>query len=167
MCVRTNAAWCKVIAVLIAIMLMLTACSDSVLGLLAISGGQGDWRVELFNGYFIDRVNSKEIVLVYKNDPSSIGYSFVMEDNFFITAYQTEEPYVCLEGIATKERHISDEERASGVLSYYLCDTTDGSIAGPFSSKTEFIEYGNSVGLAVTDAWIQTKDIKSEDFDNQ
>ncbi len=157
--VRDRAHGYKVLATILVVMLIFSGCSSAWLGLALLGDGQGDWEKEIFGGYSIVRINSREIVLAYKESPSDVGHSFAMENNYFITAYQAQEPYIFLEGIETQEWSISDEERENGVLCYYLCNTTDGEIVGPFTSKAAFTKYCASLEIELADAWIQTESV--------
>ena len=76
--------------------LLLCSCSlDWWLG-----DGRGDWTVDLFEGYAVSKINSREIILVHKDDPDATGGSIILP-NFFVTAYQLHKPYVCIEGFFT------------------------------------------------------------------
>lgn len=118
-----------------------------------VGDGRGDWTLDLCGGYSIDKINSREI-LVGKENSSDSGRSIVIS-NYFVTAYQLHEPYICLEGIHTQKITISDEELKDRVLSYYLIDATDGEVIGPFESFDEYADCCNSHELEIKNEWLK------------
>jgi hypothetical protein len=116
--------------------------------------GRGDWTLDLCEGYAISKINSKEILFIHKGNPDDSGGSIVLP-NYFVIAYQLHEPYIYLEGIRTQRITASEDELNNKVLSYYLVDTTNDEVVGPFESHDDFWEHGNSLGLEMTDEWIQ------------
>lgn len=120
-----------------------------------VGDGRGDWTLELHKGYAISKINSREILLVYKENPDDPGGSIVLP-NYFITAYQQHEPFIYLEGIRTREITASEDELNSMMLSYYLIDTTNAEIVGPFESYDDFINLCTSLGLEGKGDWIET-----------
>lgn len=116
--------------------------------------GRGDWTLDLCGGYCICRVNSREKVLIYKEDYADSGGKFVLETNYYICAYQMDEPYVFLKGIQTKRWVISDEELKSRDFQYYLVDTDHDEVIGPSSSEEEFAEVCISEGTEMPKEWL-------------
>ncbi len=138
-------------------MLVLTLFLSSCSAEWWLGDGRGDWYLELINGYCIDKVNSKEIVILNKKNP--VGQRFVVP-NYFVTAYQLHEPYICLEGIQTQKLPISEDELNARVLSYYLIDTTNDEVMGPYESCDAFAEHCSSLALEIDDEWIEPKPSK-------
>lgn len=137
----------KVAVVTLIVIMLLSACSvESWVG-----DGRGDWTIDLYGGYAISKINSKEILLVYKENPNASGGSIILP-NYYVTAYQLCEPYICLEGVCTQEMSASYEELDARILSYYLIDTTDGEVYGPLKSQDSFLAYCRSLGLEMN-AW--------------
>ena len=132
---------------------MLSACSSEWF----IGDGRGDWTLDISNGYAISKINSYEILLVYKENPSDSGGSIILS-NYFIKAYQFYDPYLCLEGICTQEIAISQDELIAAELSYFLVNTNNGEIVGPFESYNDFAAYCGDIVLKISNNWIRVKD---------
>ena len=120
-----------------------------------IGDGRGDWTLNLYEGYGISKINSNEILLVHKENPNDSGGAIVLP-NYFVIAYQLHQPYIWLEGIHTQGISASEDELNDMVLSYYLVDTTNGELIGPFESYDDFIELCSSLGLEIENEWIRT-----------
>lgn len=142
----------KVTIATLVLILFLSACSVDWW----VGDGRGDWTLDLYEGYGISKINSNEILLVHKENPNDSGGSIILP-NYFVIAYQLHEPYICLEGIRTQERSVSEDELNDMVLSYYLVDTTNGEVIGPSESHDDFVERCSSLGLEIEDEWIKTK----------
>ena len=143
----------KVTVAALALTLFLSACSIDWW----VGDGRGDWTLDLYEGYAISKINSKEILFIHKENPNDSGGSIILP-NYFVIAYQLHEPYICLEGIHTQEISASEDELNDMVLSYYLIDTTNGEVIGPFESYDDFVERCSSLGLENEDEWIKTQD---------
>ena len=122
-----------------------------------IGDGRGDWTLDLCAGYSIARINSCEKLFVHNANPDAPGSSIIIS-NYFVTAYQVQEPFILLEGIPTPKITISDDELRNRVLKYYLVDTTDGEVSGPFDSLDDYVEYCGSKGVEMKDNWIIVKE---------
>lgn len=122
-----------------------------------VGDGRGDWTLDLYNGYAISKINSKEILFVHKENPTDSGGSIVLS-HYFVTAYQLYEPYICLAGIRTQGLSISDEELNSSIVSYCLVDTTTGKVSRLYTSIDAFIQYCDSIGLQINNEWISPSD---------
>lgn len=122
-----------------------------------VGDGRGDFTLDLYEGYGISKINSKEILLVHKENPNDSGGSIILP-NYFVIAYQLHQPYICLEGIHTQGISASEDELNDMVLSYYLVDTTNGELIGPFESRDDFIEHCSSLGLEIENEWIKTNE---------
>lgn len=141
----------KVTVVAIALTLFLSACSVDWW----IGDGRGDWTLDLIEGYGISKINSKEILLIHKENPNDSGGSIILP-HYFVISYQLHEPYIYLEGIHTQGISASDDELSNMVLSYYLVDTTNGDVIGPFESRDDFVELCSSLGIEIEDEWAKT-----------
>lgn len=133
----------KCIVLLLILSLVLSGCSE----------GRGDWTIELHSGYSIDCVNSREIVLVYKETPEQVGSSFAIP-NYYITAYWMNDNYIVLEGIQTEKIAASEEEINNRVLSYYVVDTTSNNISDPFKVRTSLEEYCATLEIDISQDWV-------------
>lgn len=140
----------KLIATSLILVLFLSACSADWW----VGDGRGDWTLDLCKGYAISKINSDRILFVHKKNPSDSGGAIVI-DNYFVMAYQMYEPYICLEGIRTQKLSASEEELNRMELIYYLVDTTNGEVAGPFETHDDFVEHCSSIGLTVEAEWLK------------
>ena len=121
-----------------------------------VGDGRGDWTLDLYEGYAISKINSREILLVYKEKPSDSGGAIILL-NYFVVAYQLHEPYICLKGIRTQEIAASEEELNAKVFSYYLIDASNGEVIGPFHAYDDFVQHCNSLSLEIKDEWIKAE----------
>ncbi len=142
----------KVVIPLMIVSIFLSGCR-----FLLVANGRGDWNINLLNGYSISRINAHSIVLSYKEYTEKPGNEIVI-DNYFLTAYQIADEYICAEGIPTKEEFASDEELESPVRNYYLVDTTNGDVVGPFMNHADLNSYCDTSGLTLSENWMQTKE---------
>ena len=134
---------------MLALALFLSSCSADWL----VGDGRGDWILDLCEGYAIAKINSKEIVLVHKENPNDSGGSFVLSC-YYVISYQLYEPYICLKGIPTQGTAAAEDELKSGARSYYLVDTSNDDVFGPFESYIDFAEYCNSLGFSPEEVWL-------------
>lgn len=143
----------KVTIAVLVLILFLSACSVEWW----VGDGRGDWTLDLIEGYGISKINSMEILLIHKENPNDSGGSIILP-NYFVIAYQLHEPYIYLEGIHTQGISASEDELSNMVLSYYLVDTTNGEVIGPFESCDDFVERCCSLGLEIEDEWTKTNE---------
>ena len=118
--------------------------------------GRGDWRIDLYAGYSIVKVNSMEIVLTYRENWNNSAGSFVIE-NYYIMTYQLCDPYICLEGICTQEMMATKEELSNNVPSYCIVNTTNGEIFGPFESYNDFLNCCHIMKIEIAYEWVDAK----------
>lgn len=119
---------------LIIMLSLLTACRW-----FNADGFRGDWYLDIYGDYRLNRINSRTIC-IEKRDPKLGGIGGVK--NYFVTRYVVVDSFICVEGIRTKEWAISQEELDDHILSYYIIDTQNDVIAGPFDLVDSlFIEY--------------------------
>lgn len=141
----------KVIIVVLIAVLLLSGCSrDWIAG-----DGRGDWTVELCAGYSIVKINSRQICLGYKESLDAPGSSIIIS-NYFVTAYGMSDSYIFLKGIQTKEHTISNDERHNPEFVYYLVNTTDDDVIGPFEAYDDFLKLCSSLGLEIETEWNRT-----------
>lgn len=131
------------LVILLVAMLILSACSE----------GRGDWAIELHSGYWIDRVNSQEILLVYKESPNQSNSALVIP-NYYITGYWLSDSYIILEGIQTEKLAASPKEISNKKLSYCIVFVGSGSVSPFYDSKITFAEYCYSLGIDISSDWI-------------
>lgn len=121
-----------------------------------VGDGRGDWANEIYNGYYITKVNSRGISFTYKENPNQTGSSFVIEPNYYVVGYQTHKPYIGIIGLHTQDSFISDDELDKLhklKLSCYLVNTETGEVNGPFYSYQDFEVFCDSVSLKVSNKW--------------
>lgn len=147
----------KVVIVLIAIAFSLCSCSVDWW----IGDGRGDWERELFNGYSIVKVNSRNIhlckVQILKDGITKNFHEII--PGFFVQNYQLHEPYICLKGVYKQAEVTSgtQEELNSLVPVYYLVDTNTGEVMGPFNNYDEFVGICNLLSIEILSTWIETQ----------
>lgn len=95
--------------------------------LLTSCAGVSDWAYELPNGFEMWRINSNEVIVKYAKDSTKdIGIPS------FIKEFSYDERYVFTRNISSiNNNNIFDEE-------YYILDTEEQSLYGPFKSLEEF-----------------------------
>ena len=125
-------------------MLFLCGCSPDWW----VGDGRGDWTLDLREGYAISKINSHEILFVHKDNPNDTGGTIVIP-NYFIVTYQIHKQFICLEGIRTQGPSVSEEELDEMQLSYYLVNTNDGKVEGPYEDYDSFVNYCISVGVEI------------------
>ena len=120
----------------------------------AVCGCQGDWRYDLMGGYAITRIDSKCISLVHYEEADGPG-SYVSE-NFFVTDFCRNQRFIGVQGIPTADTFATDEELAQTERCFYLVDTMDGKIYGPYSDQQEWTAQSHAVGTEDLPAWRST-----------
>lgn len=141
------------VVLLICICVSLAGCSPYSL----VGDGRGDWTLELFGGYAIVKVNSYCINLVRLLDDGA-GSTYIIP-NFFVQGFQTSEPYILLKGIRCEEEFATEEELKSTDYSFYLFNTADGMLAGPYASFDELAHSCADYALLVQDTWLSPQSL--------
>ena len=139
----------ETISLLLVAVLVLGGCSAIELPEM----GQGDWQIELIDGYYVTRVNSRAIKLTYKEKEDSLSSSIVLP-NYYIKSYQIYKSFICLEGIRTEGRFATEEELENYSLSYYLVNTINNDTKGPFETLEEFKDICSSSEIHLIQEWI-------------
>lgn len=130
-------------------------CRFSIVILLlftSLSGCNSDWSYELPNNYAITRANKRTVALTYKEPTSSV--SEIVIRNYYVLRVCTIDKYILTEGVHTLGIQASDEELdmlESTSTIYYLIDSVDGTLYGPFRTedalKTQLQEIGNNANI--------------------
>ena len=110
-----------------------------------------DWTIDLMGDYQIWRINERCIMLCRKHTNDS-GATDVIE-NFFVTRYCLIDSYICVEGIPTKADFITEEEKETSIVVYYIVDTEKNSIEGPFRSFQEMQDRCGYMDVPVIETW--------------
>ena len=121
------------------------------------SEGRGDWRKELVAGYAISCINSKQIAIVHRENPDAVGSSFVIR-NYYVTAYWCDDEFICVKGIPTDDAFVTDEELLGQYCLYYLIQTSNDTVFGPYSSELELFETCSMLGVSTKQEWIKTSE---------
>lgn len=110
-------------------------------------GGSGDWAyTDLPGEYEIWRINSKDISLIKKTSENGGDYivgpyiAALCKDRRYIGLQRTEGP--------------AGEAREEAVPEYYIVDSADGAVYGPFSQE-EYAAQCETLGFR-PDEWIRT-----------
>lgn len=110
-----------------------------------------DWTIDLIGDYQIWRINERSIILCRKHTDDS-GATDVIE-NFFVTRYCLIDSYICVEGIPTKADFITEEEKETSIVVYYIVDTEKNSIEGPFRSFQDMQDRCGYMDVPVIETW--------------
>lgn len=137
----------------LACLILLTGCSADWF----VGDGRGDWTIDLCAGYTICKINSNQILIGYEKQSELAGGTIVIP-NFFVTAYQIQGSYICIQGIRTQGSCITEEERTGGRLCFYLIDTLSGETYGPYLSYIDFLEYCRTISLELAQEWNYTSE---------
>ena len=146
----------KIFLVLLITVSMLSGCSDYWF----VGDGRGDWIIDIYAGYAIDKVNSDSIYLVHRKKNENVGVTVneIVIEKYFVTGYQVHPPYIFVEGIHTQSiGGISDDEWERRELNYYLIDTATDEISGPFLSEDDLSAFCNSLEMLFVSQWIVPK----------
>ena len=129
---------------LIITLLLLCSCA---------SPGTQDWSYPLPNDYEIWRINSKSIVIGYK-DPNSTGLDTSQGIDEYVFEFCYNERFVCAKQIGVPRE--SHRPTRGDNPSYYVIDTLNQEVFGPFDSEGLFIL--ELARLRITDltGWIAT-----------
>ena len=119
----------KPLFLIVVILALLSSCAT----------GRGDRYINLVNGYTIDIVNSREVLIVHRS-PDMPGNTLVIP-NYFVTAYQVHETTIFLESIKMQGDSISNEELEKHITSFFLIDSVLHQVRGPFKSLAELEDY--------------------------
>lgn len=115
---------------------------------LCLSGcvGLNDWNYELYNGYEIARLNSKEIILIDKNaTPNQIAlYKYIIE-------FCYNEQFVCLKVVEISEGTTID----TSCPQYYIVNMVNDTIYGGFD-EGEFLKEQKALNIGELSAWLST-----------
>ena len=138
----------KLGVIILICVLFFSSCSSYWL----VGDGRGDWDYEIYEGYCIDKINSRQILLTHRNNPEDSGGTIIIS-KYFVTNYQLQEPYILVEGINTQSNSISDEELNNSVLTYYIVDTINGEVVGPLASYVELEEQCSVLSIDIDSEW--------------
>lgn len=160
-----NKAPCKIVCVSLSVILLITlicigGAGNWFLSRLGIDEewlaqfGTDDWGYELPNGYEISRVNSNCVVLGKNGDV------FEQMVDRYVVSFCYNQSFVGLQRIplddiaANESIDIQSYDRSSA--EYYLVDTENDTIYGPYTEEEEYTE--KCVELSVGDMceWIET-----------
>ena len=133
--------------------LLLSFCSCTLDRL--VGDGRGDWTVDLQNGYAISKINSREILIIHKENVEDSGGEIVIS-NYFVKAYQVQKKYICLEGIRTEGMAATEQELEAAQRIYYIINTDTGEIIGPLSNDA-FLSQGELLGTSENFEWEYTQ----------
>ena len=147
----------KPFIVILLVITICSACLSSCYPKGLLDYGRGDWTLILINGYQINRINGYTIVLDYKENLDDISSHTVLE-NYYVKSYQIYYEYIFLEGISTKEDRISDSELENNDLTYYVVNSLNHDISGPFKSLNELKIMCNNNSLKLQEEWIPARD---------
>lgn len=131
-------------SVLFFILLVTTSC---------IGPGLSDWSLKLPNNYEMWRINSKEIVIGYKNTDYSLNYN----DNGTITGVKGYVDEFCLNDnfVGAKQIDKTTEKNDSNPR-YYLIDTSKKIVYGPYLTEADFNTQCVKLNISDLSKWEKT-----------
>lgn len=106
--------------------------------------GVSDWSYKLPNNYEVWRINSADIVVKYVGDE-------IVEAEIpaFVKEFSYDDRYVCTRNIdSISDNNIFNEK-------YYILDTLEQKLYGPYDTVEEFGTMINEIGISVT-KWYRT-----------
>ena len=117
---------------IILILLLTTSCA-----------GLNDWDYTLPNGYSVMHINSKKIIISYNGNEKTNA-----EIRSFVKSFVYDSRYVF--AVCSPEKESSDEI-------YYIIDTMEHNLFGPFENYCDFEEAADSLGVSVPTNWYRTE----------
>ena len=140
--------------VLIASVILVALLTISLMTLGIFSSGnlnpRGDWSFPLENGYEVWRLNSREIVVCWREDPEKPSASTVIE------SYVAE--IAVTDGWLSAKRLDSPQGTAA---QYYLLDMGEKSLFGPYETEADLETQKASLGLPRNLIWRDTASLAS------
>lgn len=120
-----------------------------------------DLYYALPNGYFISRVNSKQIAIAWdqnwKTDLDSNSGVYVI-DKYFVKGFSYNDRFIGLFGTHTQLNYATEIELESNELQYYIIDTKEQEIYGPLNSERAFQDALMEIGVENLSDWFITED---------
>ena len=111
---------------------------------------RGDWSYPLENGYEVCRLNSREIVICWREDPEKASASTVIE------SYVAE--ITVTDGWLSAKRLDSPQGTET---QYYLLDMEEKTLFGPYETTADLEAQKASLGLPPTLIWRDTTSLAS------
>lgn len=106
--------------------------------------GVSDWSYKLPNNYEVWRINSTDIIIKYVGEKTVEA-----EIPSFVKEFSYNERYVCTRNVdSISDNNIFDEK-------YYILDTLEQQLYGPYDTEHEFVTILNELGISLT-KWYRT-----------
>ncbi len=150
--IRSGNAVIKRLMVLLALIL-LTGCLPSEW--MEKQFPSRDWYLDLKDDYRLNRLNKYDIWIEKKLEKYR---GIILIDEYSITSYAIGEETIYLKGISTENKKPSEIDRENGEPVYYLIQTSNEMICGPFSSETELKNFCHINRIPETINWVLVTD---------
>ena len=151
-----NIIFYVIIFIFITVLFISLASNDKIIKNF-FGDGRGDWTIKLTEQYSICRINKTEIFITYRENPEQLLQDSVLP-NFSIVSYQMVNEYICLDGYERTEQINNDRNKQYNIKAYYLINTIDHNIYGPFRSDEEFFQFCKEISLIISPIWNRTRD---------
>ena len=142
----------KMISIVLALVVFLCGCTHECVEWF-LGDGRGDWGLELINGYWILKINSRNVLLSKEHD-NTTGWSTKI-NGYYVTSYQLNDKYIFTEGFKNEGNSITDEELENPIIYYYIVNTLTDEIFGPFETYRDFLEQCDLLSIKDNDTWLQ------------
>jgi len=134
----------NIILVFLAILMVFSGC---------YAFGRGDWKYDLPNQYQVLMVNSHDIVI--RNCSEGIVINNTIVHNY-ILSFCYNDRFVGVQRIVPDDPdHCYIQERYSKDPEYYIIDTEENMVLGPFN-EAEYEEMCDNLNVAALCEWIKT-----------
>ena len=140
-----------------------------LIGLLLLCGCSLDESDDLYyalpNGYFVSRINSKQIAISWdknweSNPDSMCGVTAIKK--YFVKGFCYNERYIGLYGTHTQLDYATDDEIKAGTIHYYLIDTKSRVVYGPFSEPSDYTKVLEENECEDICEWFETKEYPTQ-----
>ena len=143
----------RISSLLLFSLLIVSLCGCSILRW----NPRGDWQYsDLPNGYSLYRVNSESIELCYHTRGTN-AQSFLPT---YISAICNNERYIAVRWTDPNEIDFENiEDHDFSTAKYYIVDSSNDSIYGPFDSEEEFVKQCEELSVGALSEWISVFDM--------
>lgn len=114
--------------------------------------GTSDFTIELCNNYYINKSNSKQVVLSKHKD---IGGSVILPD-YYVCEYAVANEYIFTAGVETPYSTLEDCDTSDYSAVYYVINSKTDEIIGPFVDKNAVVKKIQNIGYEEKIEWHKT-----------
>lgn len=123
-----------------------------------VGAGLSDWKLKLPNNYEMWHINSRQIVIGYASTQDSLSWTNTEGKLIGIEAHIIE---FCYNDrfVGAKQVKIEGENQKTIEklpITFYLLDTKDQKVYGPFKTEEEFVEKYKNLSISELSNWEKT-----------